>query len=375
MSLKALKKVSNFVSLDELADTQHVSTGIIGLDYLLGGGLPLGRALEIYGGTNLGKSTLAIWLCNAILTANKKNICRYVDVEKRLTGADFKRIIPEANRSRIEVSQGNDLKCDVIQPMTQFVYEYNSQAEVATSSKKSSKETEADSPLEFDDTTTVAFVVDSLPFLNTEDLQERIWSEKAFEARAPGSPLSRALANAIGAFTTFASSHANGTTIFINHVSQKIDPYVIDIPRPCGLRYRQLVANSLQLTGNNREDKEVKGLSITALKATKASSAPANRTAVMAISYKHGIEPRYSLYHLLMEGELKDKVLDVNGRTYNFPAELELQPFVGKKTNFYAYLLNEDEVYNKLYYYVLENFCKSSAHNNIIEEDIEEYDE
>jgi RecA/RadA recombinase len=361
MSLKALKKVSNFVSLDELTEIQYVPTGIIGLDYLLGGGLPLGRALEIYGGTNLGKSTVAIWLCNALLTANERSECLYVDVEKRLGKYHFERIVSEANRDRIQISQGNDLKRDIIRPMMYLADECDKEAEGAYG---------------IDPTKTIAFVIDSLPFLNTEELQERIQSEnKEFESRAPGSALSRALANAIGAFTAFASSYANGTTIFINHESDKLNPYSSDIPRPGGQRYKQLAANAIRLSGNNKEEKDTTGITVTTLRSTKASGAPANRTAVMAISYKHGIEPRYSLYHLLMEGDLKDKVIKANGRTYEFPVELGLEPLTNiTKAKFYTYLLKEDEVYNKLYYYVLENFCKSSP-NNVIEKDIEEYDE
>ncbi|MCK5021416.1 MAG: hypothetical protein KAS32_30675 [Candidatus Peribacteraceae bacterium] len=61
---------------------EYISTGSISLDYALGGGLPRGRIVEIFGWESSGKSTLAMAVA---AEANKRGLkCLYIDAERAL---------------------------------------------------------------------------------------------------------------------------------------------------------------------------------------------------------------------------------------------------------------------------------------------------
>src|SRR5438094_9296724 len=68
---------------DKSMDVDTVSTGSLGLDIALGiGGLPRGRAVEIYGPESSGKTTLALH-CLAE-ARNKGRLCAFIDAEPGL---------------------------------------------------------------------------------------------------------------------------------------------------------------------------------------------------------------------------------------------------------------------------------------------------
>lgn len=59
----------------------RIPTGIVGLDYILGGGIPKGRSMEVYGPESSGKSTLALHLAAAVHANDDKSIIAIVDTE------------------------------------------------------------------------------------------------------------------------------------------------------------------------------------------------------------------------------------------------------------------------------------------------------
>ena len=57
----------------------RISSGILPLDFILGGGYTLGRIVEVYGPESSGKTTIAL---KAIASAQKENkICAFIDAE------------------------------------------------------------------------------------------------------------------------------------------------------------------------------------------------------------------------------------------------------------------------------------------------------
>lgn len=62
-------------------DMPRIPTGITGLDYVLGGGFPKGRSVEIYGPESSGKTTLALHAIAAVHKNDKNSIAVVVDTE------------------------------------------------------------------------------------------------------------------------------------------------------------------------------------------------------------------------------------------------------------------------------------------------------
>lgn len=62
-------------------DVRRLPTGIVSLDNILQGGLPFGRAIEIYGAESAGKSTLACIFIAAAQKACPERSCVWVDSE------------------------------------------------------------------------------------------------------------------------------------------------------------------------------------------------------------------------------------------------------------------------------------------------------
>ena len=64
----------------EFEPVKFVPTGLIGVDWLLGGGVPLGRVVEIYGLESCGKTTLALMMIAQIQRETGKDVA-YIDAE------------------------------------------------------------------------------------------------------------------------------------------------------------------------------------------------------------------------------------------------------------------------------------------------------
>ena len=66
------------------ARVETFSTGPLSLDLALGGGLPYGRFVEIFGPEQSGKTTLALSCCVSLQASGKRQRCAYIDVEHAL---------------------------------------------------------------------------------------------------------------------------------------------------------------------------------------------------------------------------------------------------------------------------------------------------
>jgi recombination protein RecA len=78
------EQIENLIDLSALTALETISTGYIGIDDVLGGGIPLGKIIEIVGEESAGKSTLWLsWAKYWINDLNKTIIV--VDAEKSLT--------------------------------------------------------------------------------------------------------------------------------------------------------------------------------------------------------------------------------------------------------------------------------------------------
>lgn len=60
------------------------STNIHSIDYLLGGGLPKGKMVELYGNEGSGKTTLALQIIKSVMEQEKDKLVVYIDTESAL---------------------------------------------------------------------------------------------------------------------------------------------------------------------------------------------------------------------------------------------------------------------------------------------------
>ena len=100
LALDAIEKQFGKGSIMKLGESTHikvecVSTGAISLDLALGGGLPRGRVIEIYGPESSGKTTLTL---HAIAEVQKAGgTAAFIDAEHALDPAYAKRIGVDVN--------------------------------------------------------------------------------------------------------------------------------------------------------------------------------------------------------------------------------------------------------------------------------------
>ena len=62
----------------------YFSTGAFSLDLALGGGLPYGRMIEVYGPEQSGKTTMALSCCISLQKSGRRKCCAFIDVEHAL---------------------------------------------------------------------------------------------------------------------------------------------------------------------------------------------------------------------------------------------------------------------------------------------------
>ena len=73
--------VAKYKDYGERADVHCISTGSLAVDYVLGGGFPRGRIIDIVGHTSAGKTTLALTACACLQKEQPDANILYVDSE------------------------------------------------------------------------------------------------------------------------------------------------------------------------------------------------------------------------------------------------------------------------------------------------------
>jgi recombination protein RecA len=73
-----------------IPNIERISTGILTLDMMLGGGLPLGRIVELFGIESGGKSTIALMMCKAVQEQGFDTVL--IDLERTLERDLFENI-------------------------------------------------------------------------------------------------------------------------------------------------------------------------------------------------------------------------------------------------------------------------------------------
>lgn len=74
---------------EEISYLERMKTGIAGLDCAIGGGLPIGRVLQIWGPESTGKSALCLSMIKGRQEINPDSFAFYVDAEMTVTQEDL----------------------------------------------------------------------------------------------------------------------------------------------------------------------------------------------------------------------------------------------------------------------------------------------
>ncbi len=95
---------------------ETISTGSISLDSALGGGIPRGRIIEIYGPESSGKTTLAL---HTIAEAQKKGgVCAFIDAEHALDPEYARRIGVDTENLLISQPDNGEQALEIVETLT-----------------------------------------------------------------------------------------------------------------------------------------------------------------------------------------------------------------------------------------------------------------
>lgn len=197
---------------------QRWSTGLDELDNIIGGGLPKGRTIEIYGAESAGKTALALHLCGL------HDFCLYVPAERTFDG-DRARVFGNRPKQMIVYSRGKGEKPlygeNIFNKMIRFA--------------------EAGIPLE---------VVDSVPSMqpreDIENVKKAVHNDTDVELRIGG--VARLMAKYLPTLEDIIEQ--TGTTVvFINQIRDKIGSfgYGDNITTPGGHKFAHSMSLRLKV--------------------------------------------------------------------------------------------------------------------------------
>lgn len=273
--LRYLKKKGHFHRGDEAID--RVLTGVVGLDWLLGGGIPRKRIVELFGFEGSGKTTTAAEFAKAFQAAGERVL--YLDYEHSVDLHYFRSI-------------GVDLSEEL------FLFDQPDCLEIGT-----------EAAIKLIRTGSIGlFIVDSVPAMTPKaELEGEMTDETiALQARKLGR-MFRSLIPAL--------SQTNTTALFINHLRDKIggNPYSGDnetTPGGKALKFYSTVRILTKRVGF--ADKKNKDLTLCRYRLKKQKANPLQSGAVEYVIGQDGIQREDHLKRCLVNSGL----LEINGQSY-----------------------------------------------------------
>lgn len=262
----------------EIPRIQRISSGIFGIDHLLGGGLPLGRIGEIFGIESGGKSTISLMMCRAVQRQGYDTAL--IDLERTLDEDLFKKVGVDPDR---------------------FYHLWPQYGEEAI-----------DMALDAAEGGAKLIIIDSLAMLSPKSSEEKI--DKDSEAR-DFSGLAGML-NRLKSKITKTIEKTQATLVFINQIRDKVNSMHGGIQAPGGHARSHMCSYRLQIT-HATKDNAKPGIITTHLTAIK------NKTATPGISTSLVIERGVvDTAASLIEGAVTAGVLEKSGSWIKYGPEL-----------------------------------------------------
>jgi len=272
------KKYKRFYHGHSMPELQHCSCGLLSLDLALGGGLPRGRVIQLYGPPSSGKSTLAFTFVRAF--QHREEPCLYIDLEG--TG------------------QKNDMQRHRLLANDTFNYATPPDGEEAISMALDAAEYGAK-----------LVVIDSVPYLRSKDAINKEVGERTFAA------VSSLISNNLNKLThTFRTT--NSILLLINQLRANTEAgrYGPSTKPSGGAALQYLSSLSLSITKRQKMD-DGSGI-ISVVRADKTKIAAAFQEVELAIYYASGISEVHDLFNSLS----KMNIIQRNGSYYNLETEI-----------------------------------------------------
>jgi recombination protein RecA len=274
MALESIEKQFGKGSIMKLGESTHtkvetIPTGAISLDLALGGGIPKGRVVEIYGPESSGKTTLTL---HAIAECQRRGgTAAFIDAEHALDPAYAKRI-------------GVDVENLLL-----------------------SQPDNGEQALEITETLVRSNAVDLIVVDSVAALVPRAEIEGEMGDILPGLQ-ARLMSQALRKLTGVIS-RSKGTVIFINQIRMKIGVMFGNPETTTGgnaLKFYASVRCDIRRIGQIKQGEEVIG-NRTRVKVVKNKIAPPFRQAEFDIMYNEGISKSGDVLDLAVEHSIVEK--------------------------------------------------------------------
>ena len=280
-TLREINKTNGVGSLEQISklesiEIERIPTGCFSLDWVMGGGLPSGRVIEIYGMESSGKTMLSLFIIREIQKRGGK--AAFFDVENAFSpefgkaiGVDIDKLIFSQETSMTKVLD--------------WIVELVKTGELDI------------------------IVLDSVAsLLPDEELEESVGKQNiALQARM----MSRGLRKLVG-----IASKTKTSIIFLNQIRQKVGVFYGDPNTTSGglaLKFFSSIRIQVKKGKNIEEKEEVIG-NVMKIEVKKNKVGPPFRTTEFDLIYKAGVDVVSDTFNFAVSS----KVITKEGNTYSF---------------------------------------------------------